>query len=1137
MSRLVSRAENWEKIYTSFQNINFAAFDYDSVKHSIIDYIKLYFPESYNDWIESDELVAIIETFAYIAELVSYRIDMAAHENFISTAQRKDSILKLAKLVSYHVDRPLPARGLVKITSVTTTESLFDVYGNSLTNKVITWNDLTNTNWKEQFILVMNKVLSQPFGTVNPTDRFQIQDVLFELYNLNSTPLTNGVFPYSTKSNGKTLSMELVPIEYDKDLGIIERRPSKNSNFSFVFGQDGLGDASDTTGFFCYTKQGSLRKVQKTFDGVTKNIVYDLNVNDINNLDVWINNIDPSTGETIESPSFIPYRQDVTQGKIGEWVQVDTARSQNVIFNTNPRRNKYEIETRDNNQVRIIFGDGEFADIPSGTFDIWYRTSINEDILVSQSSIVNQAMTFSYVDVYNKTQTCTFTFSLIGSLQNNSAAETLEHIRLSAPAVYYAQDRMVNGNDYNTFMLQDSSILKLRTFNRTFAGESLYASWHDPSSSYENVKLFGDDGAIYYQDNIEIVNIPTVSINNLLLYYFTPLLSSSEIFLKVTSYGVSSTDYRRVLNNNELNRLTIALTPPPSPADVTLFYNKTNFEWYAVPTNQLTNSNYFTANLPNWPNNYITDPIMSIKQVGDMTEVGAKYIINKHVYRLILHSPTTKFWNINQDKIIDYSTFNSNYDTVSILQANANYNRTSLLNETWNFRVISQILYDTGSQLGLPDVTKISILPVDNNGDGIPDYLNINDMNGTTGLIGNDDLTGGLANILNPKIKIKLNDVFPTTSTLKYTLKLPFPIIKKRLGNNGEIISDVKIYQSDMVTLLTSGWTEGPNLGDAEITDTIILYNSIPVSLDVIYIVINDNVYFYRPDTLSEWEMKSTNIETITQYYWWKIVQMRPNPTEEWIRRPGRQGLNFAWFHKTPNYYLVDPSPTNIMDTYIIQKGYFAEFKRWMEDPYAVKPTDPTPLDMRMSYNYLLDNRMLSDTIVLHPGKFKILFGSKADVLLQAVFKVIRVSNTTLTNNQIKSVIVTTIRNFFNPTLWEFGETFYFSEMAAAIHASLPNDISSIVLVPIYPDNYFGDLYTVLSREDEIFYPDITVDNIEIVSEYNEIVLKAVREVVNNCNNGTVVDDNCVYIDQYCELNYTTGDYIESLNCKSIDDV
>ena len=110
MSRLVARAESFERVYDAFSSINFAAFDYDTVKQSLLDYVKLHFPETFNDFIESSEFIAIIETFAYIAELMAYRIDINAHENFISTAQRKDSILRLAKFISYTPARPLPAR-------------------------------------------------------------------------------------------------------------------------------------------------------------------------------------------------------------------------------------------------------------------------------------------------------------------------------------------------------------------------------------------------------------------------------------------------------------------------------------------------------------------------------------------------------------------------------------------------------------------------------------------------------------------------------------------------------------------------------------------------------------------------------------------------------------------------------------------------------------------------------------------------------------------------------------------------------------------------------------------------------------------------------------------------------------------
>lgn len=234
MSRLVSRAESWERAYDAFQNVNFAAFDYNTVKQSILDYVKLYFPETFNDFIESSEFIAIVEVFAYIAELIAYRLDVNAHENFISTAQRKDSILRLARLVSYTASRPLPARGLVKITSISTTESVVDANGNDLANRTIRWNDLSNANWKDQFILVMNRVLEQEFGSVGPTDRFQIQDVLFELYSWNLSPLTTGVFPYTAIVNGQSQSMELVPVSYDTKLGIIERRPPKQREFHFL---------------------------------------------------------------------------------------------------------------------------------------------------------------------------------------------------------------------------------------------------------------------------------------------------------------------------------------------------------------------------------------------------------------------------------------------------------------------------------------------------------------------------------------------------------------------------------------------------------------------------------------------------------------------------------------------------------------------------------------------------------------------------------------------------------------------------------------------------------------------------------------------------------------------------------------
>ena len=120
MARIIGRAENWEKVYEAYQSVNFTAFDYESVKQSLINYIKLYHSEAFSDIIESSELIVLIELFAWISETYAYRLDMNAHENFITTAQRKESVLRLAKLLSYNASRNIPARGLVKITSIST---------------------------------------------------------------------------------------------------------------------------------------------------------------------------------------------------------------------------------------------------------------------------------------------------------------------------------------------------------------------------------------------------------------------------------------------------------------------------------------------------------------------------------------------------------------------------------------------------------------------------------------------------------------------------------------------------------------------------------------------------------------------------------------------------------------------------------------------------------------------------------------------------------------------------------------------------------------------------------------------------------------------------------------------------------
>ena len=109
---------------------------------------------------------------------------------------------------------------------------------------------------------------------------------------------------------------------------------------------------------------------------------------------------------------------------------------------------------------------------------------------------------------------------------------------------------------------------------------------------------------------------------------------------------------------------------------------------------------------------------------------------------------------------------------------------------------------------------------------------------------------------------------------------------------------------------------------------------------------------------------------------------------------------------------------------------------------------------------------------------------------MQATIKVIRSSSKTLTNNQIKTIIVDAVNVFFDINKWEFGETFYFSELAAFIHSRLPVDLDSIVIVPKFNTQVFGDLQQIFAKEDEIIQPSISVDDVEIVESLNPRNLK-----------------------------------------------
>lgn len=138
--------EDWKRIYETFREADFQSYDFETLRKSFVDYLRQYYPETFNDYIESSEFIALLDIIAFMGQALAFRNDLNTRENYIDTAERRDSVVKLANLVGYTPKRNQASQGFLKVFNVQTTENVTDFNGINLSNITINWNDPTNPN-------------------------------------------------------------------------------------------------------------------------------------------------------------------------------------------------------------------------------------------------------------------------------------------------------------------------------------------------------------------------------------------------------------------------------------------------------------------------------------------------------------------------------------------------------------------------------------------------------------------------------------------------------------------------------------------------------------------------------------------------------------------------------------------------------------------------------------------------------------------------------------------------------------------------------------------------------------------------------------------------------------------------------
>jgi len=478
-------AEDWRKIYTAFQQADFKSYDFETLRRTMIAYLRENYPDDFNDFVESSEYVALIDLIAYVAQSLSFRVDLNARENFLETAERRNSVLRLARLINYNAKRNIAASGLLKIDSVSTTQAVKDFTGTNLANVTVAWNDATNANYREQFISILNaaNVSGQLFG--KPRENGKIANINTEVYTINSANTDVPVFGFTRSVSGVSRNFEIVPATIANSESITELAPVPGTGFTYLYRTDGSGDSSNNTGFFAMFKQGTLAFTDFAVNTPTTNYVQSLNANNINNSDVWLYQLDDF-------------------GQINElWTQVPDLVGNNAIYNSLDKntRNIYNVTTKADDAIDLVFGDGNFSNLPNGSFRTYYRTSDNERYTLQANDLNGINVQIAYTDVNGGAQTLTISLSLKQSVYNAAATESNDSIKEKAPQVYYAQNRMITAEDYNVVPLSASQeIIKIKSVNRTASGISRAKEVVDPSGAYSNVNVYADDGILYREE-------------------------------------------------------------------------------------------------------------------------------------------------------------------------------------------------------------------------------------------------------------------------------------------------------------------------------------------------------------------------------------------------------------------------------------------------------------------------------------------------------------------------------------------------------------------------------------------------------------------------------------------------------------
>jgi hypothetical protein len=425
-----------KKDFGNNRSVNYVNKDFDNFRQNLIEFTKVYFPDSYSDFNEASPGMVFIEMASYIGDVLSFYQDAQLKESMLHHASERKNVVALAQTMGYKPKISTPAvtnltvYQLVPATGVGTNNQPDSEYYlkikeglevQSTTNsniifRVIDTVDFSNTTDREITIYSRNDITGEPeFYLITKKAKAISARVVDATYTV---PVSNREYPTITLVDNNIIQIVSITEQGTNDKWYEVPYLGQESIFAEIPNTVPNGKLSQYNNTVPYLLE--VQKVPKRFS---------TRVNSDNTIDIQFGAGNTNYFDEIILPNSKNIGIGTTNSINRLNVEIDPSNFlRTSTFGLSPAGKTFNI--------KYLVGGGIESNINTGDLTTLRRVEYEEDLL----SVSNQAL-------YQLVKESVAVENLEPAV-GGRGGDTVEEIRQNALASYGSQNRAVTRQDY-----------------------------------------------------------------------------------------------------------------------------------------------------------------------------------------------------------------------------------------------------------------------------------------------------------------------------------------------------------------------------------------------------------------------------------------------------------------------------------------------------------------------------------------------------------------------------------------------------------------------------------------------------------------------------------------------------------------